>query len=63
MKKKCHCKILLGTVNWLFTMLVGSINSLNPNSDYYLISPHNINPESHIKVMRIEEMVTRKEAL
>ena len=44
-------------------MLVGNINSLNPNSDYYLISPHNINPESHIKVMRIEEMVTRKEAL
>ena len=63
MKKKCHCKILLETFNWLFTMLVGNINSLNPKSDYYLISPYNINPESHIKVMRIKEMVTRKEAL
>ena len=63
MKKKCHCKILLGTFNWLFIMLVGNINSLNPNSDCHLISPYNINPESHIKVMRIKEMVTRKEAL
>ena len=44
-------------------MLVGNINSLNPKSDWYLISPYNINPESHIKVMRIKEMVTRKEAL
>ena len=63
MKKKCHCKILLETFNWLFTMLVGNINSLHPKSDYHLISPYNINPESHIKVMRIKEMVTRKEAL
>ena len=63
MKKKCHCKILLETFNWLFTMLVGNINSLNPKSDYHLTSPYNINPESHIKVMRIKEMVTRKEAL
>ena len=44
-------------------MLVGNINSLNPNSDYHLTSPYNITPESHIKVMRIKEMVTRKEAL
>ena len=63
MKKKCHCKILLETFNWLFTILVGNINSLHPKSDYHLISPYHINPESHIKVMRIKEMVTRKEAL
>ena len=44
-------------------MLVGNINSLNPKSDYHLTSPYNINPKSHIKVMRIKEMVTRKEAL
>ena len=27
-------------------------------SDYHLISPYNITPESHFKVMRIKEMVT-----
>ena len=29
----------------------------------HLISPYNIIPESHIKVMRIKEMITNKEAL
>ena len=27
-------------------------------SDYHVISPYNITPESHFKVMRIKEMVT-----
>ena len=29
-----------------------------PRSDYNLNSPYNITPESHIKVMRIKEMIT-----
>ena len=32
-------------------------------SDWHLISPYNINVASHIKVMRIKEMITTKEAL
>ena len=36
------------------------VNSLNPKSDKHLISPYNITPESHIKVMRITEMITNK---
>ena len=31
------------------------INPLTPKSDQHLISPYNITPESHIKVMRIKE--------
>ena len=34
------------------------LNPLTPKSDQYLNSPYNITPESHIKVMRIKEMVT-----
>ena len=34
------------------------INPLTPKSDHHLISPYNITPESHIKVMRIKEMIT-----
>lgn len=30
---------------------------LTPNSDQHLISPHNIAPKSHSKVMRIKEMI------
>ena len=37
-----------------------SINSLNPKSDQHLISPNHITPESHIKVMRIKEMITNQ---
>ena len=33
-------------------------NPLTPESDKYLISPYNITPESHIKVMKIKEMIT-----
>ena len=36
------------------------INSLNPESDYYGISPYNITPESHVKILRIKEMITDK---
>ena len=33
-------------------------NSLTPNSDRHLISPHNTTPESNIRVTRIKEMIT-----
>ena len=29
-----------------------------PQSDLHLISPYNITPKSHIKVMRIKDMIT-----
>ena len=35
-----------------------SLNPLTPKSDYHLISPYNITPESHIEVMGIKEMIT-----
>ena len=34
------------------------INPLNPKSDWHLISPYNITPESKIKVTRMKEIVT-----
>ena len=34
------------------------VNPLTPKSDTHLISPYNCTPESHIKVMRIKEMIT-----
>ena len=34
------------------------MNPLHPRSDKHLISPYNITPESHIKVMRIKKMIT-----
>ena len=36
----------------------GLFNPLIPMSDSHLISPCNVTPESHIKVMRIKEMIT-----
>ena len=33
------------------------LNPLNPKSDLHLISPYNITPESHVKVVRIKEMI------
>ena len=33
------------------------LNSLTFKSDQHLISPHNITPESYIKVTRIKEMI------
>ena len=37
-----------------------SLKPLNPKSDKHLISPYKITPESHMKVMRIKEMITRE---
>ena len=34
------------------------LNSLTSNSDWHLISPYSIIPESNIKVMRIMKMIT-----
>ena len=34
------------------------VTPLTPKSVQHLISPYNITPESNIKVMRIEEMIT-----
>ena len=34
------------------------INPLAPKSDKHLISPYNITPESNMKVVRVEEMIT-----
>ena len=45
---------------WKEFELVCGINPLNPKSDQHLISPYNITSESHIKVMRIKEMVTKE---
>ena len=36
---------------------VVNLNSLAPKSAQHLISPYNITPESHIKVMRIMKMI------
>ena len=49
---------------WKINLLMSSVNlnihPMNPKRDQYLISPYNINHESHIRVMRIEEMVTKQ---
>ena len=37
--------------------MTGFFNPLNPKSDKHLISPYNITPGSHIKVMRMKEMI------
>ena len=44
------------TMKWVLFSL--SSNPLTPKGDQHLISPYNISPESHIKVMRIKEMIT-----
>ena len=44
-------------------MLSMNVNPLTPKSDKRLISPFNITPESHIKVMRIKEMITNLRGL
>ena len=31
---------------------------ITPKSDWHLISPYNVSPDSHIKVTRIKEMIT-----
>ena len=49
--------------NFQYTVKAYSLNPLNPKSAKHLISPYNITPESHIKVMRIKEMVSREETI
>ena len=44
------------TMKWVLFSL--SSNPLTTKSDQHLISPYNITPESHIKVMRIKEAIT-----
>ena len=38
---------------------VPTINPLTPKSDKHLISPYNINSDSHIQVMGIKEMIIK----
>ena len=38
------------------------VNTLNLKSDEHLISSYNISPESHIKVMRIKEMISNEKS-
>ena len=35
------------------------LNPLTHKTDWHLTSPYNISPETHIKVKRIKEMITR----
>ena len=49
--------------NFQYTVKAYSLNPLNPKSAKYLISPYNITPESHTKVTRIKEMVSREETI
>ena len=36
------------------------LNTLNPKSNWHQISPYIVTPESHIKVMRIKEVITNQ---
>ena len=45
-----------GLNNQLFSLVI----YLNPKSSKHQIPSYNISPESHIKVMRIKEMITNK---
>ena len=46
-------------MRWLSSDLtVNQINSSPPKSDQHLISPYNITLKSHIKIMRIKELIT-----
>ena len=44
-------------MKWIYKN-VQHLDPLIPKSDKYLISPHNITPESNIYVTRIKEMIT-----
>ena len=50
----------MGLIFESFTLIEdgSSSNPLNPNSDQQIIPPHDISPESNIKVMTIKEMIT-----
>ena len=42
---------------------VEKVNPLTPKGDQHLISPYNITPVSHIKVMRIKKMINSPKKL
>ena len=42
----------------LFTTQQFYVDPLTPKGDLHLNSPYNTTPESHIKVMRIKEVIT-----
>ena len=42
---------------------VEKVNPLTPKRDQHLISPYNITPVSHIKVMRIKKMINSPKKL
>ena len=44
---------------WLFLYCSESLTLQPRKSDQNLISPHNIIPESHIKVTRVKEMISK----
>ena len=41
-------------------LIIVCFNPLSPKSDWHLISPYNISPESHIVVMGIKEVITNE---
>ena len=58
-----YCWILLPSYLLLPCEMQGEvdvelIDPLNPKSDWHLISPYCITPESNIKVRRIKELIT-----
>ena len=40
-----------------------TFNSFTPKSDWHLISPYHITPESNIKVRRMKELITDERSL
>ena len=48
----------LGIFTSLFLSTFLLFNPITPKSDWHLISPYNVSPDSHIKVTRIKEMIT-----
>ena len=50
--------VVLRNCRLMLCRVVLTLNPLTFKSDQRLISPYNITPESHIKVMRIQEMIT-----
>ena len=50
--------LLTVNIEFCWKYLQKGINHLAPKSDKHLISPYYILPESNMKVMKIEEMIT-----
>ena len=61
------CKFtLINSQNKIFSTKLNEPHCLSPlisQSDQHLISPYIITPESHIKIMRIKEMITNYRSL